>query len=166
MCLGAELLVAAGGTYQPLNVKTGLWESTWTSSVSGRPPIPAELAAKMTPEQKERFEAMMNSIASQAPKPRTNRSCLTKEKLEKDPFNEQSKGCKENVLASTGSKMDIQETCPRGDITMDFTVHIEAVDSEHVTGTMKSNMAGGGNTMNTNGTFTSKWLGAACGDTK
>jgi hypothetical protein len=48
----------------------------------------------------------------------------------------------------------------------DVTVHIEAEDSEHVRGTVKSNVSASGNAMNVNGTFTSKWLGMVCGDTK
>jgi hypothetical protein len=166
ICLGAELLLAVGETYQPLNVKTGLWETTWTSSLSGRPPIPANMVESMTPEQRERFEAAMNKMVSQAPKTRTAKSCLTEEKLKKDPFNEENKSCTETILASSGSRMDIREVCSGGAVKNDVTVHIEAIDSEHVSAKVVSNMSGGGNTMNMNGTFTSKWLGAACGDTK
>ena len=166
ICLGAELLLTAGGQYQPLNVKTGLWETSWTSSFSGRPPIPTEMLEKMTPEQRARFEAAMNRMASQAPKSRTTKSCLTKEKLDSDPFSEKDKSCTETVLASTGSKMEVREVCTHENAKTDVTVHIEAADSEHVKGTVKSNTSGGGNTMNVNGTFTSKWLGSACGDTK
>ena len=166
ICLGTGLVLTAGGQYQPLNVKTGLWETSWTSSVSGRPPIPADMLEKLTPEQRARFEAAMQRMASQTPKSRSNRSCLTKEKLERDPFNEKDKSCTETVLTSTGSKMEVREVCTQENATTDMTVHIEAVDSEHVRGSVKSNTSGGGNTMNVNGSFTSKWLGAACGDTK
>lgn len=167
ICLCAGLLLAASGAYKPLNVKTGLWETTWTSTVSGRPPIPADMLEKMTPEQRARFEAAMNKMVSQAPKSRTTRSCLTKEKLEKDPFSEKKEeSCTETVLNSTGSSMEIREACTHENMKTDMTVHIEAADSEHVKGTVKSNMSGGGNGMNVVGTFTSKWLGAACGDTQ
>jgi tRNA threonylcarbamoyladenosine modification (KEOPS) complex Pcc1 subunit len=164
--LGAQLFFAANGDYQPLNVKTGLWETTWTSSVTGRPPIPADMLEKMTPEQRAQFEAAMSSMMSQAQKPRTSKSCLTKDKLEKDPFKREDKGCTETVLASTGSKMDVRETCTHENAKSDVTVHIEAEDSEHVRGTVKSNVSASGNAMNVNGTFTSKWLGMVCGDTK
>jgi hypothetical protein len=124
------------------------------------------MVQNLTPEQRERFEAAMNKIASQGPKSRTNKSCLTEEKLKKDPFNNENKSCTQTVLSSIGSKMDVHEVCAGEALKTDMTVHIEAADSEHVVGTVKSNMSGGGNTMNVNGTFTSKWLGAACGDTK
>jgi Protein of unknown function (DUF3617) len=162
-CLWASILLAAG-KYQPLNVKTGLWETTWSSKITGRPPIPQEMLDKMTPEQRAKFEAAMNNMAAQAPKTRTSKSCLTKEKLEKDPFNREDKSCTETVLNSTGSKMEIREVCTHEDTKTDVTVHIEAADSENVKGTVQSNASSGGNTMSVNGTFTSKWLGAACTD--
>jgi hypothetical protein len=120
----------------------------------------------MTPEQRARFEATMNKMVSQAPKSRTTRRCLTKEKLERDPFGEEGKSCTETILNSTGSSMEVREVCTGEDMKNDVTAHIEAIDSEHVKGTIKSNMSGGGNAMNVMGTFTSKWLGAACGDTQ
>jgi hypothetical protein len=138
--------------------------------MSGRPPISADMLANLTPDQRARFEAMMNKMASQPPKPHIAKSCLTKEKLEGDPFSDKKKSCAETVLTSTGSKMEIREVCTgentKNDVTHDMTVHIEAADSEHVKGTVKSNISGGGNTMNVLGTFTSRWIGADCGDTK
>ena len=106
----------------------------------------------------------MNRMASEAPKTRTSKSCLTKEKLEKDPFNDKEKSCTETVLNSTGSKMEVHEVCTEENMKSDITVHIEALDSENVKGTVQSNTSGGGNTMNINGTFTSKWIGAVCKD--
>jgi hypothetical protein len=41
-------------------------------------------------------------------------------------------------------------------------MRIHVVDSENTTGTVQLNVAGGtGGTMNTNATFTSKWVGSA-----
>ena len=165
ICLSAQLLWAAGGKYQPLNVKTGLWQTTWTSNVTGRPPVSSEMLAQLTPEQRARIEAAMNKMATQGPRTRTSKSCLTKEKLEKDPFNDKDKSCTETVLASTGSRMEIHEVCAEENTKADITVHIEALNSENVKGTVHSNTTGGGNTMKINGTFTSKWLGAVCKDT-
>ncbi|HVA01381.1 MAG TPA: DUF3617 domain-containing protein [Terriglobia bacterium] len=165
ICLSVELLLAAGGKYQPLNVKTGLWETTWTSKVTGRPPISPDMLANLTPEQRAKFEAAMNRMASEAPKTRTSKSCLTKEKLEKDPFSDKKMSCTETVLNSTGSKMEVHEVCTGKDMKTDVNVRIEAITSGYVKGTVQSNTTGGGNTMNVNGTFTSKYIGAVCKDT-
>jgi len=157
-----SLVLVASDKVRPLNVKTGLWETTWTSTVSGRPPIPEEALARMTPDQRARLEAAMGKMGSQVPKTHTAKSCLTKEKLEKDPFSEKADMCTETVLTSTGSKMDVKEVCTNQGAKTDVTVHIEATDSEHVKGSMESNTSSGGNTMKVSGTFTSKWIGATC----
>lgn len=160
LCLSASLALAAG-KYQPLNVRLGTWETTFTSSVSGAPPIPQEMLDKMTPEQRAKFDAAMGKMASGTPRTRTSKSCLTKEKLEKDPFNDR-KSCTETVLNSTSSKMEIQEVCTEEDAKTDSRIRIEATDSENVKGWVQTIVTGSGKTMNINGTFTSKWLGAAC----
>lgn len=159
-CLSASILWAAG-KYQPLNVKTGVWQTTLTTVVSGAPPIPQDMIEKMTPEQRARFDAMMKKMASGTPNTRTSKSCLTREDLEKDPFNDM-KSCKETVVTSTGSKMEVKEICTDERGTVNANVRIEATDSENVKGWVQSTVNGEGKTMNVNGTFTSKWIGAVC----
>jgi hypothetical protein len=163
VCLGAGLVWAAG-SYQPLNVKTGLWESTWSSTVTGQPPIPPDMLAKMTPEQRARFEAMMSKMAHGTSD--TRKSCLTKENLEKDPFNRGDKSCTETVVSSSSHEMNVHEVCTHENSKMDVSVHIVASDSEHVTGIIKSNMTGSGHNMSVDGKLTSKWLAPVCGDVK
>src|SRR5262245_38326842 len=85
---------------QPLNVKTGLWESTITTTTSGQMPIPAEMLARLTPEQRAKFEARMNQNASPKTRTYTNRDCETKEKLAEQPFNSE-KECKQTIVTST-----------------------------------------------------------------
>lgn len=159
-CLSASIVLAAG-KYQPLNVKLGTWETISTMTSSGAPPIPQEMLDKMTPEQRTRFEAAMGKMASGTPRTRTSKNCLTKEKLEKDPFNER-KSCKETVLTSTSSKMEIQEDCTEENANIVSKVRIEAADSENVKGWVEATVTGSGKTMHVNGTFTSKWVGAVC----
>ncbi len=159
-CLWASILLAAG-KYQPLNVKTGAWETKFTTTISGAPPIPQERLDRMTPEQRAQVEAAMGKMATGRPETRTRRTCLTRKDLEKDPFNDR-KSCKETVLTSTGSKMEIKEVCTEESSTINANVRIEASDSENVKGWVQAKVTGGGNTMNVNQTFTSKWIGAAC----
>ena len=163
--LWAPVLLAAGDV-RPLNIKTGLWEVTMTSEVSGRPPIPPDVLARMTPEQRAKFEAAMKARASQGSQPKTHTNCITKEKLNKDPFSEERKSCTRTVLASTGSRMDIREVCEDQNGKREMTIRIEAPDSEHVTGSGQVTAAGGNNSMNVSMHFTGKWIGAVCPETK
>src|SRR5713101_3789233 len=156
--LWAPVLLASGDV-QPLNIKTGLWQVTMTTTVSGRPPIPPEALARMTPEQRAKFEAAMKARASQGPRTRTYKSCVTKENLTKDPFSEKGKSCTRTVLASTGSKMDVREVCVDQNGKWDMTIRIEAADSEHVTGSGHGTAAGGNNSTKISMHVTAKWIG-------
>ena len=155
-------VLLAGGDVRPLNIKTGLWQVTMTSEVSGRPPMSPDLLARMTPEQRAKFEAAMKARASQGPQTKTYKNCITKEKLNKDPFGEARKSCTRTVLASTGSKMDVREVCVGQNGKRDMTIRIEAADSEHVTGSGQVNAAGGNDSMKVSMHFTGKWIGAVC----
>jgi Protein of unknown function (DUF3617) len=150
---------------QPLNVKTGLWESTSSSTRSGQMPMPAELLAKLSPEQRAKFEARMK--ANSAPKTNTftNKSCETKEKLAEQPFNDR-KECKQTVVTSTGNSAEIKVSCQFDDISSTGTMKIDVLNSESVKGSGQMTSNGGGHVMTVNTTFSAKWLGPSCGDIK
>jgi hypothetical protein len=150
-----------------LNVKVGLWETTITSTMTGMPSIPDSALAQLSPDQRAKIQQM---IQERSGKPTTTKSCLTKEKLQKsNPFQNAPKGCTYTVTSSTSSKMEVKMQCSQNGMTMTGNVVVSATDSENVKGTVHMNTTGGNgssgsNPMNMNSTFTSKWLGAACGD--
>ena len=91
--LSATVLLAA--TLEPLNVKTGLWQVTMTSTINGLP----------------------------APTTSTYKSCVKKEDLDKYPFTDPKAKCTWTVQSSTGSKMDATGTCmPEGQGKIDFNM--------------------------------------------
>ena len=152
----------------PLNVKEGLWEMTVTHSMTGMPAMPAippETLAKMPPEQRARIEAMMKGGESTD----VRKHCITKEKLEKQSaFSDDRKECARTVLNSTGSKLEMKLHCERSGEqgAMDGTLLVEVVGSDTVKGKMQSVTNTNGRTMNMNFTFSSRYLGPACGDVK
>ena len=88
---------------------------------------------------------------------------MTKEKLEKSPdFNEDSK-CKTTLLTSTSSKADIKLACAYEDIQTQGVLHLEALSPESIKGSGEMSATGNGHTMNTNSSFTAKWIAPACG---
>jgi Protein of unknown function (DUF3617) len=153
--------------FQPLNVKTGLWESTTTSTTSGQMPIPADFLAKLSPEQRAKVEARMNANANSAPRTRTftSKACQTKEKLAEQPFSSQQE-CKETVVNSNGNQVDMRVSCEFGDVKSTGTMKIEAISPESVKGSGQMTSNGGARTMTVNTEFSSKWLGSSCGDVK
>jgi Protein of unknown function (DUF3617) len=150
-----------------LNVKEGLWEMTVTHSMTGMPAMPAippDALAKMPPEQRARMEAMMKG----GPKTDVRKECITKEKLEKQmAFSDDRKECTRTVLNSTSSKLEMKIHCKGEEQgSMDGTLLVEAIGSDNVKGKMEAVTNASGRTMNMNFTFSSRYLGPACGDVK
>lgn len=150
----------------PMNVKTGLWQSTSTITVTGSLGLPPEVLAKMTPEQKARYEAAMQAQAGGHSSTHTEKSCLTQKDLTTDPFaqkdsDDENIHCHGTLLSSTSTDIVLQETCS-GEATMNYTMKIHAADSEHATGTGTGTATMGGHTMNSSVKFQSTWIGATC----
>ena len=160
--LGPAALPAAD--FRPLDVKTGQWESTLSGQTTGQPPIPDELLKRLTPEQRAKVEAAMQEKGLGGRKTTLNKSCLTKDKLNK-PFNlgdENTKSCTSTLVTSTGTRQEIRLECDRQGMKSSGTVKVEAVNSENVKGSMEMSVSNAGRTMNMNYTFSSKWIGPVC----
>lgn len=143
------------------NVKPGQWESTVTTQATGMPPIPQDVLDKMTPQQRQMMEERMKG--TQTPRTTTNKSCVTKEDIEKG-FNlaENDKACTRTVVSSDGRRQEIKLECNRGNGKQTGTIKIDASDPENVSGSMQMTMTSGARTMNMNATFKSRWLGPSC----
>jgi hypothetical protein len=149
----------------PLDAKPGQWETTLAGQISGMPAIPPDVLNKMTPDQRAKLEAVMGGRGA---KPIVSTSCMTKEKLQQawNTGQESMKSCTTSVTTSSSSKQEIHMECDRNATKSSGTVKVEAVDSEHIRGSIQMTATGGadGHAMNMNYTFTSKWIGAACTD--
>ncbi|MGB6875809.1 MAG: DUF3617 domain-containing protein [Candidatus Acidiferrales bacterium] len=157
--------IQSDSTMQPLNVKPGLWEVAVTmNGLPAMPAIPDSILAQMPPDQRAKMEAMMKG------QPITTKSCVTKDKLEKsEAFRNAPKSCTYTIVSSTSSKLEMKTECTKNGTKMTGNFLVEAIDSEHIKGSMRMNSSGGNtsegnNAMNMNTTFTEKWLGADCGE--
>jgi hypothetical protein len=158
---GATLWAADAIT--PLDVKLGQWESSMTIETSGQPPIPQEMLDRLTPEQRAKMEERLESSGARGPRTTTNKSCLKKEDLEKAmSFGNDQKSCNRTIVTSNRKNQEIRLECSIGGGKQSGTIRLEAVNSETVKGTTEMTMSAGGRTMNSNSTFTAKWLGPTC----
>ena len=163
LCFCSKAL-RADDAITPLDVKTGLWESTTIMNMGGLPPIPQEVLDRMTPEQKAQIDAAMKA---QQGKPITTKHCVTKEELtRKDLFDEGNKNCTRSVSTSTSSKLVMNIECVNQGVTMKGTIRLDVNSSESVTAKTEMVATGNGRTMNMNSVITAKYLGSACGDVK
>lgn len=153
----------AAAQYQPLNVKTGQWQSTVLINSGGSIVLPSREMAQLTPEQRARVEAAMK----QASKPKTtthvNQNCLTQDELNKGtPFKSDERQCTQKVLNSTSTKLNVEQDCLEDSMSTKTVMALEALNSEQVKGTGTMTAVSEGHTFTSNITFTSRWLSPAC----
>ena len=158
----------AGDKIQPLDIKLGLWEVTSTTAMTGMPPIPPDVLAKMPPEQRAKMEAAMGARSGASPTTTARKTCITREKMDKQTaFSDERKNCTHTVVSSSSRKLEIKLQCTeQQNATMNGTIQVEALNSETLKGSVRMATTGGGRTMNMNSDFTSRYLGSACGDVK
>ena len=165
LLLASSSAVWAENKVQPLNVRVGLWEVTTTVASNGQMPIPADLLARLTPEQRARMEERLKANSSGKTRTTTHKNCLTKEKLDRgETFSEERKTCTETLVTSTSSTVEVRVVCENQGVKSNGTLHIDALNPENVKGSMHMVASGGDHSMNMSSTFTGKWIASSCGD--
>jgi Protein of unknown function (DUF3617) len=82
--IAATAVLLAGAAYADngakpnMDVALGLWEVTAEGNISGAPPIPDSLLARLTPEQ----QAKMQQVLAGRSQPKKYKSCMTPDKLD------------------------------------------------------------------------------------
>lgn len=143
VCLLARVTFFGGDNYQPLNVKTGLWQVTENTVAKGLPP----------------------SMAAMANHTINYETCVTPEKLKENPFTNEK--CKWTLLQSSSSDMEAKGTaCESGNEGISADVHymLHAVDSEHVNGSGDWTANFQGQPMSGTITGSGRWVASSCGD--
>jgi uncharacterized protein DUF3617 len=156
---------SAAVKFQPLNVKTGLWQNTMTTALAGQMVIPPERLAKLTPEQRARIEAAMNARSSQGAKTTTYQSCVTKDELQKTPFRDK-KNCTETLVSSSNTQAEVKLACAMEGVDGSGEMQIHAISDESIAGSGHGTVTMQGRTMNTSWKLTGKWMGESCGGVK
>jgi hypothetical protein len=157
-CLLAPLLAVSA---EQLAIKTGLWEITSSTQMSGTPQLPKEVTASMTPEQRAKLEADLKS-ASKDPKRNVDRSCITKKDVE-NPFHGASENCKQSIVRTTRTAQEVRLVCS-GALKGTGFIRINAPTPESMTGVMDIKMGDGTDALNLKANLTGRWLGADCGE--
>lgn len=165
--IGGALLMGAPFAWgaATLDVKTGLWEMTSVGESSGRPPIPAEALAKLTPEQRAKVEQQMAASMAAANQPHVRKECITQKALERGLNFADRPNCKSTVLSSTPRMLDVAMECS-GAQQMKGKFHFEAPNRETIAGDTNMVMTDGTNAMTMKFKINGKWQGSDCGNVK
>lgn len=146
---------------EQLNIKTGLWEVTSISQMSGTPVLPKELADKLTPAQRAKMEADFKAAAKQ-PKKDVDRSCITRKDVE-NPFHGASENCKQSIVRTTKTTQEVRLVCT-GEPKGTGFIRITTPTPESMTGAMDIKMGEGSDALSFKADLSGRWLGADCGD--
>ena len=142
--LAASLALAATGTLKPLNLETGLWQTTTTIKYIGLPPQMAAVANRTI----------------------TAKGCITPKDLGTNEWVIGFKCSSWTVLKSTGTDMEAEgKACDVGNgMTADGHGEFHAPDSKHLTGAIDADFTGfaGNSIVHLHADYTSNWLGATC----
>jgi hypothetical protein len=142
---------------EPLGIKLGAWEMTYTSQISGDT-IPQAMLDKMSPEQRARHEERMKKRAAAGPSKRTETTCVKKENLERDAFgSREQKDCTYKNTSQTRSLHAGIYECT-GSMARKGEMRYEAIGSDKVKGMVKMTSARGSMEMQLEG----KWVGPVC----
>jgi hypothetical protein len=151
----------------PLAVKPGLWEMTSDIQHSGAPPIPPEVLAKMSAEQRQKVEQAMQG--AMAPQHRVDKHCVSAEDIKNgfDRMERMSRGqCTRKVTTSSATLHEGTFACAGQGGNSSGSYRFEAKSPDSVVASWNMTMSSGANTMTMKSDMQGKWLGADCGDVK
>jgi hypothetical protein len=159
---------ADNGPKPNMDVALGLWEVTAKGDISGAPPIPDSVLARLTPEQ----QAKMREMLGKASQPRKYKSCMTPDKLgqgfEKDAGAEAAKQCTTSVTTNTSTEYQAEKQCQTDSgMSYDAKIHFNLAGRHEARGTVDvliTQATGKATTMNH--TIDAQWLAADCGTIK
>lgn len=170
----ATIAVLGAASAQAQKIRPGLWENTVQMKSSGGE-IEAAMArmqeqmARMPPEQRAQFEAMMNrqGMGMAAGKPNTARSCISPEMASRNEFHPGDKNCRSTGHSRSGNTVRFKFACEneRGG-TAEGEGEFTLVSDTETKGKMFVNATRQGKTFRMDMDSTSKWLAADCGDVK
>jgi hypothetical protein len=165
LALVCSVVLATGAVAATLDVKPGLWEVTSQGETSGMPPMPPQVLAQMSPQQRAQMMAAMQGKMNQ---PHVARSCVTQKMLDRGmTFDRPNDRCTQSVTGSTSHSVDVKVVCTgEQQQKTTGTMHMDASSRESFSGAFNMVSTDGTNTMTMKRTMQGKWLGSDCGTVK
>jgi len=141
-----------------LNVKTGLWEVTYSVKMEGSM-IPKSTLDAMPPERRAKMEAAMKQRAAGPPRVHTIKSCITDKDLQKGAFEaDPDGGCKKTLVSQNATHQEVTFVCTEDGETRTGHMTVDSKSSSSMQGSVEIVMADGKASTQLSG----KWLNASC----
>lgn len=159
---------ADSGPKPNMDVALGLWEVTAKGDLSGAPPIPDSVLARLTPEQQAKMQEMMAGRSQ----PKKYKSCMTPDKLdqgfEKDANAQAASKCTTSVATNTSTEYQAEKQCQAdGGMSFAVKIHFNLAGKHQATGSVDAIITqASGKVTTMHHTIDAQWLGADCGTIK
>jgi hypothetical protein len=145
-----------------LNVKTGLWEVTYTIKTEGSM-IPKSVLDQMPPDRRAKMEAAMKQRAAAGPRTHSSKSCVTAKDLQTGAFEPNPDGgCKQTLVSQTSTHEEVKFVCTEDGETRTGHMTVDATSSDRMRGNVEIVTANGKVSTQLDG----KWIGASCAGDK
>jgi Protein of unknown function (DUF3617) len=161
--LAAMIAPTRAADNTPFKVKPGLWEMTADIERNGIPPLPPEMLARLTPEQRAKLEQQQSGTRHSV-----NKRRITQADIDKgfEPMAGMDRAnCTRTVTSSTPTLRAGRLACT-GEMTGGGNYRFEARSPESIIGNWDATMSRGDKTMTMKGAMQGKWLGSDCGGVK
>lgn len=165
MLLGVGLLVAVPALLaaERLNVKTGLWEITSVTRISGLPPLPKEVAEKMTPQQRAELQAAMKNQEAKGPETDVDRECITAKDIENPFSSADEENCNQTIVTTTRTTQEVRLACS-GEHPSTGLLRVTTPTPTTMTGLLDLRSGDGKDAFRITADMKGRWLGPDCGE--
>jgi Protein of unknown function (DUF3617) len=157
----AALPFAAGGQDR-LDIRTGTWEITATTHMSGTP-LSNEMLSKMTPEQRAEVQAAMREEAAKGPQTEVSRECITPEEVERPFASADLENCAQQIVRTTRTTQEARLQCT-GEYKGSGLLRVTAPNPQTMTATLELSAGDGPTPFTIKAQMKGRWLAAACED--
>jgi hypothetical protein len=142
-------------------MKTGLWEITSVTTVSGMPPLPKEVLDHMTPEQRAEMQAAMKD--GEKPETDIDRECITDQDLEHPFESANTKECTETIVSSTRTSQEVRMVCT-GEHKGTGLLRVSTPTPNTMTAMLDLRSGDGKDAFTIKSQMKGRWLGSDCGE--
>ena len=155
-------LACAASADEKLDIRTGAWEVTATTQMSGMP-LSDEMLGQMTPEQRAEIQAAMRAETAKGPQTEVTRECITTEDVER-PFQSASgEDCKQTIVRTTRTTQEARLVCT-GEHKGEGLLRVNAPNPETMTATLDLRAGDGPDAFTIKSQMKGRWLSAQCED--
>jgi Protein of unknown function (DUF3617) len=160
--LGCGLFALVASAADKLDIRTGTWEVTATTHMSGTP-LSREMLGKMTPQQRAEIEAAMKAEAAKGPQTEVTRECITTDDVEQPFKSASTEDCTQSISRTTRTTQEVRLVCT-GEYKGTGLLRVNAPNPESMTATLDLRAGEAPEAFTIKSQMKGRWLTAQCED--